>query len=89
VAEFDILFNKGISFAGDVLDLAAESGVVQKAGTWHSYGETRLGQGRDRAIQFLEENPDMLKTIAAKVKDAAAIGFAPAKAPSPEAPAES
>jgi recombination protein RecA len=67
VAEFDILFNRGISYSGDLLDLAVEAGVVQRSGTWHSFGETRLGQGRDRAVQFLEENPDILKQVAAKV----------------------
>jgi len=67
IAEFDILFNKGISYAGDLLDIAVEMGVVQRSGTWHSFGETRLGQGRDRAVQFIEENGDILKQIAAKV----------------------
>jgi len=67
--EFDILFNKGISYAGDVLDIAVEAGIVQRSGTWHSYGETRIGQGRDKAVQFLEENPDILKQVAAKVME--------------------
>ncbi len=84
VAEFDILFNKGISYAGDVLDLAAEAGVVQRSGTWHSFGETRLGQGRDRAAQFLEENQEMLRQIAGKVMERSAAGWtqgAPGSAP--------
>jgi len=83
LAEFDILFNKGISYAGDVLDLATETGVVQRSGTWHSYGETRLGQGRDRAVQFLEENADLLAEVSAKVRAATApgeSGSAPASA---------
>jgi recombination protein RecA len=67
VAEFDILFNKGISYAGDVLDLAVEAGVVQRSGTWHSFGETRIGQGRDKAVQFLDENKDLLSQVARKV----------------------
>jgi recombination protein RecA len=75
VAEFDILFNKGISYAGDVLDLATEMGVVQRSGTWHSFGETRLGQGRDRAVQFLEENADLLRDISTKVRAATASGL--------------
>ncbi len=76
VAEFDILFNKGISFAGDVLDLAAEAGVVQRSGTWHSFGETRLGQGRDKAAQFLEENQEILRQIAGKVMERSLAGWA-------------
>jgi recombination protein RecA len=67
IAEFDILFNKGISYAGDLLDMAVEAGVVQRSGTWHSFGETRLGQGRDRAVQFLEENGDILRQVGAKL----------------------
>jgi|SoiMethySBSTD1v2_1073268.scaffolds.fasta_scaffold172737_2 recombination protein RecA len=62
-AEFDVLFDRGISFCGDLLDLAGDQGVVQRSGTWHSFGEVRLGQGRDRAVQFLEENPDLTRQI--------------------------
>jgi recombination protein RecA len=69
VAEFDIIFNKGISLAGDILDLATERNVIKKAGTWFSYGETRLGQGRERTIQFLEENPEMLKDVRQRFED--------------------
>ncbi len=58
-AEFDILFDRGIFFCGDLLDLAAEHGVVARSGTWHSFGEVRLGQGREKAAQFLEENRDL------------------------------
>ncbi len=70
MAEFDILFNRGISLHGDVLDLAVERSIVQRSGTWHSFGETRLGQGRDRAVQFLEENPDLFQQVLGKVKEA-------------------
>ncbi|MGE3163655.1 MAG: recombinase RecA [Planctomycetota bacterium] len=62
-AEFDIIFGKGISYVGDLLDVAAERGVVKKAGTWFSLGADRLGQGRERAIAFLEENPDLLARL--------------------------
>lgn len=62
-AEFDILFAKGISWHGDVLDLAVENRVVRKAGAWYSFGETRIGQGRDRTVTFLEENPDIAHEI--------------------------
>jgi recombination protein RecA len=67
-AEFDILFNRGVSYAGDILDLAVEHGVVQRSGSWHSHGETRLGQGRERTVQFLEENPDLLKRVETELK---------------------
>src|SRR5438270_197438 len=66
-AEFDILFSKGISWAGDVLDLAVEHGIVDKSGSWFSRGDDRLGQGRDRTIQLLEEKPDLLAEIEAAV----------------------
>ena len=63
MAEFDIIFNKGISRAGDLLDLAVEGSIVKKTGTWFSYGETRLGQGRDRVVQFIGENSDIYQQI--------------------------
>ena len=62
-AEFDIMFNEGISRTGDVLDLGVECEVVQKTGSWMSYGEVRLGQGRENAKRFLAENPDLLQEI--------------------------
>ena len=55
LCEFDILFGKGISRTGDVLDLGVEAGIIQKSGAWYSYGEERVGQGRDNARNFLEE----------------------------------
>lgn len=66
-AEFDIMFNRGISWFGDVLDQAVELNIVRKAGAWFNYGETRIGQGRDKAIQFLETNPDIASEIEAQV----------------------
>ncbi|MBW3542435.1 MAG: recombinase RecA [Planctomycetes bacterium] len=74
VAEFDMLNTRGISLEGDVLDLAAEDRIVERSGSWFSYGETRLGQGKDRARQYLEENPAVLEEIRQKVL--AARGFA-------------
>ena len=62
-AEFDIMFNHGISREGDVLDLAVECQVVDKSGTWLSFGETRLGQGRENAKQLLSENPDVMEAM--------------------------
>ncbi len=62
-AEFDIMFNEGISTSGDLVDLAVEDGIAQKAGSWFSYGEVRLGQGRENAKLFLRENPELFEEI--------------------------
>jgi len=66
-AEFDIMYNEGISMSGDLIDLAVEARVVQKSGSWFSYGELRVGQGREAAKQFLKDNPELFKEIRAKV----------------------
>ncbi len=62
-AEFDIMFDFGINTVGDVLDLAAENGVVDKSGSWYSFGDVRLGQGRPATITFLKDNADLYKEI--------------------------
>jgi recombination protein RecA len=62
-AEFDIMFNKGISRSGDVVDLGVEAQIVEKSGTWFSYGEIRLGQGRENTKKFLESKPELLEEI--------------------------
>ena len=67
LCEFDILFGKGISRTGDVLDLGVEAGIIQKSGAWYSYGEERVGQGRDNARKFLEEHPDVLALVERKL----------------------
>ena len=67
IAEFDMLGRCGISLEGDVLDLATEERIVQKSGAWFNYGDLRLGQGRDKARQFLEENRKTLDEIRRKV----------------------
>ncbi len=61
--EFDIMYNEGISKEGDILDLAVRLGVVQKSGTWYSFGEERLGQGRENVKNFLKENPEFLENM--------------------------
>jgi recombination protein RecA len=73
-AEFDIIFNEGISYEGDVLDLAADLEIVTKSGTWFSYGDIRLGQGRESARRFLKENKDMVGEIAEAVKKSEGAG---------------
>ena len=62
-AEFDIIFGEGISREGDVLDLAAENGIIEKSGAWYSYKGDRIGQGRDNSRIFLKENPDLMTQI--------------------------
>jgi recombination protein RecA len=66
-AEFDMLGSRGISLEGDVIDLAVEDHVIDRSGTWLSFGEVRLGQGREKARTYLEENPEMLAKIKQKV----------------------
>jgi recombination protein RecA len=83
-AEFDIMFNKGISWFGDVLDQAVELNIVKKAGAWFNYGETRIGQGRDKSIQFLEANRD----IAAEVEQQVIARLIPADGDEAEVVAE-
>lgn len=68
LAEFDIIYGRGINTAGCLLDIASEMEIVKKSGTWFSYKEERIGQGRDQARNFLEANPDMLKEIESRVK---------------------
>jgi len=68
-AEFDIMYNEGISKIGDVLDLGVKEDIVQKSGAWFSYNDTRLGQGRENAKQFLKDNPELLLEIENKVRE--------------------
>ncbi len=68
-AEFDIMYGEGISRTGDLLDLAAESGIVEKSGAWYSYEGERLGQGRENAKQFIKENTAVFDSILLKVKE--------------------
>jgi len=66
-AEFDILYNEGISIEGDLLDLGVDEGIVEKSGAWYSYNNERIGQGRENARQFLKENPDAREHLASAV----------------------
>ena len=70
VAEFDMLGRCGISLAGDVLDLAIAARIAQKSGAWFTYGDVKLGQGREKARSFLEENPNVLEELRTKVLEA-------------------
>jgi len=68
LAEFDIMYGEGISHEGDLLDLAVEQKIVEKSGTWFSYGGERLGQGRENCKSFLRANPDTAAAIEEKVR---------------------
>ena len=68
-AEFDIMFGQGISREGDILDLAADKGVVNKSGAWYAYNGDKIGQGRENAKQYLKENPLICEEIEAKVRE--------------------
>ncbi len=65
--EFDIIFGEGISREGDILDLAVDFNIVEKAGTWYSYGDSRIGQGRENAKEFLKSHPDAAREIEGKI----------------------
>jgi len=68
-AEFDIIFGEGISREGDILDLGAEQGVIEKSGAWYSYKGERLGQGRENTKHHLRENPDLTNRLEAEIRD--------------------
>jgi recombination protein RecA len=83
--EFDILYDEGISYFGDLVDLASTHNVLEKAGTWFSYGAVRLGQGRDKAIEFLRANKDVAAKIESQVREK--VGATSNSAPSAHAAA--
>ncbi len=69
-AEFDIIYGQGISKIGDLIDLAVDLKIMDKSGTWFSFGEERLGQGRENVRRYLEQNPTLLSVIDKKVREA-------------------
>ncbi|MCM1236384.1 MAG: DNA recombination/repair protein RecA, partial [Ruminococcus flavefaciens] len=69
-AEFDIMFGKGISREGDILDLAAKEGIVEKSGSWYAYGGAKIGQGRESAKNYLAGNPAVCAEVEQKVREA-------------------
>src|SRR2546423_5871459 len=82
-AEFDILFNEGISHEGALIDASIEYGILEKSGTWMSYGDQRLGQGRDNVRNYLRENPTLCAEIESKVREKAAVAAAPLRTAAP------
>ena len=69
IAEFDIMYGEGVSKTGEILDLAVEFEIIKKAGSWFSYGETKLGQGRDAVKSLIKDNPELADELEVKIKD--------------------
>jgi recombination protein RecA len=76
MAEFDIMYGQGISYIGDVLDLAVTGDIIQKMGAWYAYKDEKIGQGRENTKAFLKENHDLLSDIVKQVKGFMGISFA-------------
>ena len=66
--EFDIMYNQGISYEGDILDLALQGNIIEKMGSWFSYGDLKIGQGRENSKQYLSDNDEMREEVVTKVK---------------------
>jgi recombination protein RecA len=81
-AEFDILYGQGISKSGEIIDLGVEMNIINKSGSWFSYGDTKLGQGRDAVRALIEDNPELMEELESKIKEAMA------PAPKAEEPVE-
>ncbi len=84
-AEFDIMFGKGISREGDILDLAANENIIIKSGAWFAYNDAKIGQGRENAKIYLRENPEIMEEVENKVREKFNLPVAPMKAVSAEA----
>ena len=80
-AEFDIMFGKGISREGDILDLAAKEDIIEKSGAWYAYQGAKIGQGRENAKNYLAQNPAVMAEVEAKVREAHGLPADPAAAP--------
>jgi recombination protein RecA len=80
--EFDIMYGEGISKVGELVDLGVKAGVVEKSGSWFSYGDERIGQGRENAKQFLRQNPGVANDIEARIRAASGLALAMESGPS-------
>ena len=68
-AEFDIIYGQGISRIGEIIDMGSDFGIIKKSGSWFSYGETKLGQGRDAVKKLLTDNPELGEELEAKIRE--------------------
>ena len=75
VVEFDIMYGEGIYKTGELIDLGVKAGVVEKSGAWYSYGDDRIGQGRENSKQFLKDNPSIATEIEDKIRAAHGLDF--------------
>jgi recombination protein RecA len=66
--EFDIIFGEGISKVGEIIDMGVELGILQKSGSWFAYNDSKIGQGRDAVKQFLQDNPEVMEELEARIK---------------------
>jgi recombination protein RecA len=85
-AEVDIIYGQGISRSASVLDVAAAGGLISRSGTWFTYGDLRLGQGRDNAREFLENNPEVMREVDRRVREARGLSRSATPAVEPPAP---
>jgi recombination protein RecA len=69
-AEFDIMYGEGISKVGEIIDLGVDLNIIKKSGSWFSYGETKLGQGRDAVKNLIQDNPELMEELELKIKEA-------------------
>ena len=69
-AEFDIMYGEGIFKIGEIIDLGVENGIINKSGSWYSYGDTKLGQGRDAVKELLKDNPELTEELEAAIVEA-------------------
>jgi recombination protein RecA len=74
VVEFDIMYGRGISKSGEIVDLGVELNVIQKSGSWFSYNGNKLGQGRDSVKQLIEDNPELSEELEKKIKEKISVG---------------
>jgi recombination protein RecA len=79
-AEFDILYGEGISREGEIVDMGAAAGVLEKSGSWYAYQGEKIGQGKDNAREFLRENPDLAHEIENKVRESMGVPLLPERA---------
>jgi len=75
-AEFDIMYGEGISKTGEIIDLGVDNNIIQKSGSWFSYGDTKLGQGREGVRQILIDNPELVEELVGKINEAFQKGSA-------------
>ena len=83
-AEFDVMFNEGVSKSGEIIDMGVEKNIIEKSGAWFSYSGTRIGQGRENVKLFLRDHPEMASEIEVKVRQAAGLAGSVASAPAGE-----